>query len=55
MIDVLWLMIALEVSSVQSCTTKDYAFAHANFSWEKKMKNYNPLSAPSIVKTKTMF
>jgi hypothetical protein len=40
---------------VKSCKTKDYEDGHASLSWEKLKKKYDPVSAPSLVKTERLF
>jgi hypothetical protein len=39
---------------VKSCKTKDYEDGHAGLAWEK-LKKYDPVSAPSLVKTERFF
>jgi hypothetical protein len=40
---------------VKSCKTKDYEDVHAGLAWEKLKKKYDPVSAPSLVKTERLF
>jgi hypothetical protein len=40
---------------VKSCKTKDYEDGHAGLAWEKLEKKYDPVSAPSLVKTERLF
>jgi hypothetical protein len=40
---------------VKSCKTKDCEDGHAGLDCEKLKKKYNPVSAPSLVKTERLF
>jgi hypothetical protein len=40
---------------VKSCKTKDYGDGHADLAWENLKKKYDPVSAPSLVKTERLF
>jgi hypothetical protein len=40
---------------VKSCKTKDYEDGHASLAWEKLNEKYDPVSAPSLVKTERLF
>jgi hypothetical protein len=40
---------------VKNCKTKDYEDCCAGLAWEKLKKKYNPVSAPSLVKTERLF
>jgi hypothetical protein len=40
---------------VKSCKTKDCEDGHAGLVWEKLKKKYDPVSAPSLVKTEGLF
>jgi hypothetical protein len=58
------LVLSIDVSSssgkiafgiVKSYKTKDYEDGHAGLAWEKLKKKYDPVSAPSLVKTERLF
>jgi hypothetical protein len=58
------LVLSIDVSSsigkiafgiVKSYKTKDYEYCHAGLAWEKLKKKYDPVSAPSLVKTERLF
>jgi len=58
------LILSIDVSSsagkiafgiVKSCKTKEYEDGNAALAWEKLRKKYDPVSAPSLVKTERMF
>jgi hypothetical protein len=40
---------------VKSCKTKDYEDGNADLAWEKLKNKYDPVSAPSLVKTERLF
>jgi hypothetical protein len=40
---------------VKSCKKKDCEDGHAGLAWEKSKKKYDPVSAPSLVKTERLF
>jgi hypothetical protein len=58
------LVLSIDVSSssdkiafgiVKNCKTKDYEDGHAGLAWEKSKKKYDPVPAPSLVKTERLF
>ena len=58
------LVLSIDVSSsagkiafgiVKSCKTKEYKDGNAVLAWEKLKKKFEPISAPSLVKTERMF
>ena len=58
------LILSIDVSSsagkiafglVKSCKTKEYEDGNAALAWEKLKKKFDPVSAPSLVKTERMF
>ncbi len=40
---------------MKSCKTKEFEDGNAALAWGKLKKNYDPVSAPSLVKTEMMF
>ena len=40
---------------LKSCKTKDYEDGNATHAWEKLKKKFDPVSAPTLVKTERMF
>jgi hypothetical protein len=40
---------------VKSCKTKDYEDGHTGLGWEELKKKYDPVSAPSLVKTERLY
>jgi hypothetical protein len=40
---------------VKGCKTKEYEDGNAALAWEKLKKKYDPISAPSLVKTERTF
>jgi hypothetical protein len=58
------LVLSIDVSSssgkiafgiVKSCKTKDYEDVHSGLAWENLKNKYDPVSAPSLVKTERLF
>jgi hypothetical protein len=58
------LVLSIDVSSssgeiafgiVKSCKMKDYEDGQTGLAWEKLKKKYDPVSAPSLVKTERLF
>jgi len=40
---------------LKSCKTKDYEDGNASMAWEKLKKMFDPVSAPTLVKTERLF
>jgi hypothetical protein len=45
----------IEFGIAKSCKTKDYEDGHAGLAREKSKKKYDPVSAPSLLKTERLF
>jgi hypothetical protein len=40
---------------LKSCKTKDFEDGNSTHTWEKLKKKFDPVSAPTLVKTERMF